>query len=97
MDKYQSPHSRSTHPRRAPAHKSISVMNSTHPHGRRVRHGQAGTASIQANPPPTFHQKDSSRDSSNAEKWFEASNNNVPDVTLDSKLAWVKNGPCVVG
>ena len=73
-------------------------MNSTYPHGRRVRHGQEDPASIQANPPPTFHhQKDSSRDSSNAEKWFEASNNNVPDFTLDSKLACVKNGPCVVG
>ena len=96
VDKQQAPHSRNTHPR----HKSISVMNSTHPHRR-----QAGPASIQPNPPPAFpskpnHQKDSPGDSSNAEKWFEASNNNVPDVTtalVDSKLGCVKNAPRVVG
>lgn len=76
-------------------------MHSTDPHGRRVRHGRVGPSSTQANAPPTFsskpnHQKDSSGESSNAEKWFEAANNKLPDVvsTLeDSKLVYVKNAP----
>lgn len=51
-----------------------------------MKHSHASPASIQANPPSTFsskpnYQKDSSGESSNAEKWFEASNNNVPNVT----------------
>jgi len=101
MDKQQGRPLLPANPRRAPANKSVSLLHSTYPHGRRVRHGQAGPASIQANPLPTSSskpnpQKDSSGESSNADKWFESSNNNVPDVTstlVDSTLVPRKNTP----
>ncbi|TLD35349.1 frequency clock protein [Venturia nashicola] len=68
--------------RRPPAHQSVSLLHSPRPslHQRRIRQkpavGFASDISVRLSQ-PTCAEKNSSGESSNAEKWFEKSNNNV--------------------
>ena len=78
------------HPRRPPAHRSVSLLHSSQTTS---GEDESAVGSTQANPsssPPSKHgaQKHSSGESSNAEYWFEKNNNNVnatPAAFVDSK------------
>ena len=91
------PARRPAHPRRPPAHKSVSLRHSSPPGPQGssfrsvVQHHGGFMSSNQANPPSSSdskdhsssvdskpaHTKKSSGESSNADKWFERSNNQV--------------------
>lgn len=68
--------------RRPPAHQSVSLLHDTprlSPRHRRTRQKPAVrfTPDISATSQPVDPEKNGSGESSNAEKWFEKSNNNV--------------------
>lgn len=96
---------RPNNPRRPPAHRSVSLRHSLSPHPEtkpssttRLQHRSRVPSSNQANPPSSNDsnpeiRKESSGESSNAEKWFERSNNdvqantsNVSDGTLKTRV-----------
>jgi hypothetical protein len=88
-----------THPRRPPAHKSVSLRHSPQASGSKSRAQQASTlssptlASDKANPPSSvspqlFSNKHSSGESSDAGQWFEKTNNDASqskDSFVDSE------------
>ncbi|KAF2005894.1 hypothetical protein P154DRAFT_530197 [Amniculicola lignicola CBS 123094] len=92
------------HPRRAPAHRSVSLKHSPsawpsnktaqYPSQAPSPESPAGLASDRANPPSTvspkpFPNKESSGESSDAGKWFENANNNA----VQSNTSFIDNDP----